>query len=77
MISPDAEVVLRQIREMRARGSSVSQRDLEFIDAEYDRRVRRIHNEIDGKSAASAFPLLRTMYVRSCVKLRRRVRFRV
>ena len=42
-LSADADAVLHEIRELRAARRERLERDLHFIDAEYDRLFRRIN----------------------------------
>jgi hypothetical protein len=42
-VSPDAGALMRDIRELRAARELSYLRDMDSIDAEYDRRLRRIH----------------------------------
>lgn len=42
-LSPEAEQILRQVRSLRAARQRKLECDLHFIDAKYDRTVRRTH----------------------------------
>jgi hypothetical protein len=58
IVSPDAEVLLAEIRELRSARRERLARDLATIDAEHDRAVRRVER-------GNAFPFLATFLVRA------------
>jgi hypothetical protein len=70
IVSPDADELLAEIRELRSARREQLARDLAGIDAAYDRAVRRV-------SDASAFPLVTPILVRARLCLRaKRLRHR-
>jgi hypothetical protein len=58
IVSPDADELLAEIRELRSARRERLARDLAGIDAEYDRAVRRVDR-------GRAFPLVATLLVRA------------
>lgn len=55
-ISPEAEKILQQVRTMREDRSRNLQRDMHFIDAAYDRKLRRIQaSAIWNRSSCTCF----------------------
>jgi hypothetical protein len=72
IVSPDADELLAEIRELRSARRERLARDLAGIDAEYDRAVRRV-------SDRRAFPVVAPILVRAraclrAMRLRRRPR---
>ena len=55
-VSPDAEEILKQLRELRAERNAELQRDLHYIDAAYDRQIRRVQSSaIWNRSSCECF----------------------
>jgi hypothetical protein len=65
-VSPDADVLMRDIRELRAARQLAYQRDMEVIDAEYDQRLRKIQRR-SGRSACTS-----SFIIAMCARRRRR-----
>jgi hypothetical protein len=54
-VSPDADALMRDIRELRAARALSYLRDMENIDAEFDRRLRKIHRRSGRSGCTSSF----------------------
>jgi hypothetical protein len=80
--STQADEVLHRIRELRAARQQRLERDLHYIDAQFDRRIRRINSRCRVTRTDSS-PLLptpicvRRCYRRGVRRLRRRLATRV
>lgn len=64
--SQDADLLLREIRSLREERQRRFERDLHFIDAEYDRRVRRLRSGEHSKQP----PWARSMDPPLCLRRR-------
>ena len=69
--SEQADAIIQEIHALRTERQERLQRDLHFIDAEYDRRLRRVHAGILG-SVTKPTCLRR----RCCSAIRRALRLR-
>ncbi|MGI9427498.1 MAG: hypothetical protein ACR2NM_02490 [Bythopirellula sp.] len=55
-MSPEAEEILREVRELRERRSQSLEQDLYLIDATYDRQIRRVHaSTLWNRSSCACF----------------------
>ena len=77
-LSPEAEEILKQVQSLREERGEKLRRDLYYIDAQYDRRVRRVRvSAIWNRSSCTCFSskpfCLRRFYTRRIRWVRRRL----
>ena len=76
--SPDADEILQQIRLIREARSRKLERDMHFIDAAYDRKIRRVHaSTIWNRSNCTCFSSKPFCVRRFCSRRMRWVRRRL
>ena len=77
-LSPEAEEILKQMQSLReARGEKLH-RDLYYIDAEYDRRIRRVRaSTIWNRSSCTCFSSKPFCFHRFCSRRLRWIRRRI
>ena len=77
-ISPEADEILRQVRLLREARSRSFERDMHFIDAAYDRKVRRIQaSAIWNRSSCTCFSSRPFCVRRFCSRRVRWIRHRL